>query len=480
MESFFSHQRAYGETAVQQERVISNLARTLTELRVDATFHFDTENINPGDLHSATGAVARRWRFITNFASRMLKVEHLKMEGGIPREEKHETIRALWRCPLSKIVMIANASPIGNSWGSSDLFQAVTEDEWDLNEEDLNALKETASKPPTPPGQDFEFIPQYDWLRPTLMLHTVACFHAATVTELKFCGYVGAPILFAPTELSHPLLLPLRHFHSLKSLTMSMWLDTNFEGSHRDEEIIQYWINTRDPDTMALVAIIPDDSSESDFNIEDSDDDQAQQRNGQRPTTPPGAADPELQFYHQLQQHIASNPDNPLPFPEQPPSAQPSASPQPQSAPQQQQHPPNPTNPSFSSSRQQNITHQLIAVTGDPVTGPEPVLASSRPLSWARRLHTIYAPGAIADQVSAQVGPYLSDRAKGAKGGVVVRASFCLGHASGWGTVFDIDVGVGLGMVDGGGAGRTLWFEGPREEGERRRWWGKLRGRRWF
>lgn len=440
MESFFSHKRPNETIELQQDRVLSNLARTLTEVRVDTSFHFDTDSINPGDLHSATGAVARRWRFITNFASRMTKVEHLKMEGGIPREEKHETVRAMWRCPLSKVVMIANACPIGNSWGSSDLFQAVSDEDWDLNEEDLNALKETAAKTPTPPGPDFQFEPQYDWLRPTLMLHTVATFHAETVTELKFCGYTGAPILFAPTDLSHPLLSPLRHFHNLKNLTMSMWLDTNFEGRHRDEEIIRFWMDTRDPDTTALVVMVQDDSDDEGFNI-DSDDDEPY-----RTVTPPEVADPELQF---PQQTPLQQPDHPA---TEPPAA----------------HPP--------------ITHQLVAVTGDPISGPEPVLASSRPLPWARRLHTLYTPAAIAAQVAKQIGPYLSAQAKGKRGGVVVRASFCLGHNANWGTVFDIDVGVGLGDGGGGGTGhgRVLWFEGPREEGERARWWGKVRGRRWF
>ncbi|KAB2580565.1 hypothetical protein BFW01_g3399 [Lasiodiplodia theobromae] len=530
MENFFSHQRSDGEAAIQQDRVISNLARTLKELRVDTTFHPDAERDHSGDFRYPLAAKGRRWHFITRFASRMTKVEHLKMEGGIPREEKHETVRALWQCPLNKIVMIANSSPIGNCWGSSDLFQTVPDDDdWDLDDEDLNALKDTAAKAPTPPGQDFEFVPQYDWLRGSLMLHTVASFHADTVTELKFCGYVGAPILFAPTELSHPLLSPLRHFHNLRNLTMSMWLDTNFEDRHRDEEIIQFWLNTRDPDTTAMVVIVPDDgsSSESEFNIEDSDVEMRPPTppSPRPPTTPPGAADPELQFYHHLQNHIAANPTNPHPLPDPPEEV----------AQAQQQQPPaldatttittnnnheNDNHQPPAAIAQHNTTHHLVAVTADPVTGPEPVLASSRQLSWPRRLHTMYAPRALAGQVARQIGPYLSPQAKarpgaigaagaGAGEGVVVRASFCLGHSAGWGTVFDIDVGVGLGRGGGGagvgsssggagassaaggegmrgdwsigtGEGKVLWWEGPREEGERRRWWGKLKARRWF
>ncbi|KAL1630666.1 hypothetical protein SLS54_000537 [Diplodia seriata] len=525
MENFFSHQRPEGQAAIQQDRVISNLARTLTELRVDTTFHPDAESHHLGDFRYPLGAKGRRWHFITKFASRMTKVEHLKMEGGIPREEKHETIRALWQCPLNKIVMIANASPIGNCWGSSDLVQVVADDVWDLDEEDLNALKETAAKDPSPPGSDFQYVPQYDWLRSSLMLHTVASFHADTVTELKFCGYVGAPILFAPTELSHPLLSPLRHFHNLKYLTMSMWLDTNYEDRHRDEEIIQFWLNTRDPETTAMMTIIPDNdsASESDFNIEDSDEEMRPPTppSPHPPTTPPGAADPELQFYQDLQpelqfnqdlqDHIAANPTNPHPLPDPPEEV---AQAQQQQQQQQQQPPQSSENNNMhqppAAIAQHNTTHHLVAVTGDPITGPEPVLASSRPLSWPRRLNSMYAPRSLAGQVARQMGPYLSPRAKaraqspgcgpaargaGAGAGVVVRASFCLGHSAGWGTVFDIDVGVGVGRGGGSssaaaaaggdwsagtGEGRVLWWEGPREEGEHDRWWGKLKGRRWF
>jgi hypothetical protein len=54
---------------------------------------------------------------------------------------------------------------------------------------------------------------------------------------------------------------------------------------------------------------------------------------------------------------------------------------------------------------------------------------------------------------------------------VRVRASFCLGNETG--DIFDLDIRVGKGN-------QVLEFVGPREEGEKGRWWDKLEGRRWF
>lgn len=38
-------------------------------------------------------------------------------------------------------------------------------------------------------------------------------------------------------------------------MTLSVWLSTVFEEAHRDEQIISYWLNTRDPSSTALVSL---------------------------------------------------------------------------------------------------------------------------------------------------------------------------------------------------------------------------------
>lgn len=107
--------------------------------------------------------------------------------------------------------------------------------------------------------------------------------------------------------------------------------------------------------------------------------------------------------------------------------------------------------------------------------------------AWARALRTTYAPQALAERIVAFIGPFLSEEAKGRRGGVHVRGSFCLGD---WGGIFDVDVRIGKAELSSGGVGREsgagrgkdvcLSFDGPREELERGRREGKLEGRGWF
>ena len=51
------------------------------------------------------------------------------------------------------------------------------------------------------------------------------------------------------------MLAALRHFHNLESLTTSMWLNTEFGGTHRDTDIINYWLDARSSSSTSLVRI---------------------------------------------------------------------------------------------------------------------------------------------------------------------------------------------------------------------------------
>lgn len=289
----------------------------------------------------------------------MKKLESIKVEGGMPRDERREVVRALHGNPLKKIVMIGVCSPLGNTWGAegADLSQSFFVDsEVDgLEGEDKPAVFEIGpSKPQTPPA-DFKYAFEYGWEGCAPMLHTIASFHASTIRELKFCGYKGAPVLLQPTPITHPLLTPLKHFHALESLILSMYLTTLFEGSPRDTDIISYWLNSRTPTSTALV-------------------------------------------------HITDE----------------------------------------------------------------------EPEGWEKELRTKFAPDALAWRITNFVAPYLSEEAKRRKGGVHVRASFCIGENGG---LFDVDLRVGKGVL---GSDVCFGFKGPREELEVERRRGKLEGRRWF
>ena len=188
----------------------------------------------------------------------MTKLTSIKVEGGMPREERREIVRALHRCPLEKIVLIGVCNPLGNTWGAEgrELNETFGQDDLEcLEAEHTDAVYSLGSKQPESPPPDFKFVPTYGWPPSPPMIHTIASFHANTVTELKFCGYKGAPVLFQPTPITQPILAGLKHFHKLESLIMSVWLSTTFEEGHRDAEIIKYWVEARSPATTSLVHI---------------------------------------------------------------------------------------------------------------------------------------------------------------------------------------------------------------------------------
>jgi hypothetical protein len=317
----------------------------------------------------------------------MRRIEQIKMEGGLPRDEKREIVRALHHCPLKKIVMIGVSYPIGNTWGAQgvQLKALVPGQFWEddnLEDEDIPGIMEAYRRGFHLPD-DFQYEPDFGW-EPIQapLLQTMALHHANTVEEIKLCGYNGCPILSNATPITDILLNSLRQFDNLKQVVMSFWLLTWFEGAYRDSEIIKYWIDSRSPSSTALVVI-----------------------------TPPRRVSHEF-------------PVDPGHFP--------------------------------------NFSNRLA-----------PPQDFNR---WAVALKTHLSPSALAYRVARDVGPYLSPVAKNRPGGVRVRGSFCLGSRDSQrpaSDIFDLDVRVGR-------DDQVLEFTGPREEGEKGRWWQKLEGRRWF
>ena len=258
MESFFSEKRLSPDISNRVEAVIDNLGRTLVDLRVDALYSSIGELQSESSASQAPRSRERRRRFIADFASKMTKVESIKIEGGIPRDERREVIRALHACPLKKVVMIGVCSPIGNTWGTEgrDLNETLRTDALEaLEPEHKDVIHSIGPKTPDPIPDNFMFEPTYGWPPGPPMIYTIAQFHADTVIELKFCGYKGAPVLFTPTPITSPMLAALKHFNNLESLIMSTWLSTEFEGERRDSEIIRYWLDARTPESTSLMRI---------------------------------------------------------------------------------------------------------------------------------------------------------------------------------------------------------------------------------
>ncbi|PVH97833.1 hypothetical protein DM02DRAFT_719642 [Periconia macrospinosa] len=263
IDRFYSHAKPSTELQTRTRDVVAHLGNTIIDLRLDNFYSGDGETFTD-DLqgpHYYLERIRRR-RFIAEFAPYMKKVEQLKIEGGIARDEKREIIRALHYSPLKKLVLIGVCFPVGNTWGPRGEFLAaldpgpLPDPTLSLEREDYDAIL-AAHKSRTKIPLDFEFRPKYGWDESPAFLHTIGQHHASTIEELKLCGYNGAPILSYMTPITLPILYPLRFFHNLKTLIMSFWLLTHFEDSHRDTEIIQSWMDTRSPASTALVITTP-------------------------------------------------------------------------------------------------------------------------------------------------------------------------------------------------------------------------------
>ncbi|CAN9295179.1 unnamed protein product [Alternaria alternata] len=391
MDRIYNHVKPSVDTQNRCRTLVAHLANTLTDLRID------TQYSGPGEPLTAKCSTmeemqerTRRRKFIDEFAPHMRKVEQIKLEGGIPRDEKRELLRALHWCPIKKIVMIGVSFPAGNTWGAGgqqlaaiDPGQSGSDFVYNLEDEDLAGIL-AAYRRGFPMPLDFDFEPNYGWPPQAPLLQTIALHHASTVEELKICGYNGCPILSYTTPITNPLLTGLRSFDNLKQLVISFWLMTWYEDSYRDTEIIQSWLDTRSPSSTALTIVTPPASPTHDQPVDP----------GQFP-----------------------NFGNPRVVP-----------------------------------RTQNFNR------------------------WAVELKTKFTPSALAYRVARDIGPFLSEIAKERKGGVRVRASFCLGVKDERRTasdIFDLDIRIGKGN-------QVLEFVGPREEGETGRWWTKIEERRWF
>ncbi|KAF2214267.1 hypothetical protein CERZMDRAFT_57621 [Cercospora zeae-maydis SCOH1-5] len=258
MSNFFSHNPS-AKIRRRADVVMDNLARNLVDLRVDVKFSDHGEPLTEEGSLKFTLDRERRRRFISDFVPRLKKLTSIKIEGGMPRDERREVVRALRTCPLQKIVTIGICSPLGNTWGQNgvDVIGVVDQhDRSNLEAEDKSAVYELGPSKLVPPSDDnFTFEPSYGWEGQPPMLHTLASYHARTVRELKFCGWKGAPVLLQPTPITSPLLAPLKHFHKLESFVISIWLSTHFEGDTRDSEIISYWTDARSPTSTALMLI---------------------------------------------------------------------------------------------------------------------------------------------------------------------------------------------------------------------------------
>ncbi|KAF2104778.1 hypothetical protein NA57DRAFT_31310 [Rhizodiscina lignyota] len=263
MDAFFPPEPSSPAIADRIRNVITNLGRSLVDLRVDAFLTTQGEPMTD-DQQTAEGVEKRvqRRRFISEFAAEMRAVQSIKVEGGIPRDEKREIARALRHCPLSKLVFIGASFPLANTWGPEAIDLLAVDDGGTpylsrLDAEDEAAIEDAVRLDPTSATTSTSrFRPSYGWTLDSLpMLYTIAQHHCDTIRLLKFCGYSGCPVLQRPTPITHPLIHHLKYFKELRELVMSFWLLTFYDQAHRDDSVIKYWLEMRKPTSKALVAL---------------------------------------------------------------------------------------------------------------------------------------------------------------------------------------------------------------------------------
>jgi len=288
---FFSHE-CKSDISPRVRSVAEKLGRSLVDLRVDEWYFRYPEtqseedvvlspNAKRGEFFFSTGPICidadflttahlSRRRFVSEFAAEMRVLKSIKVEGGIPRDERREIIAALRLCPIEKLVFIGIGSIIGNTWGARGANygdEMMLEHTSGLEEEDEAAIFRLGPQPPSQTTSENTstststlnptFTPSYGWRGREPMLRTIVSHHGPSLRELKMCGYKGTIALFNPSPIVEPMLAPLRHCHALESLMLSFWLPTLFEDDLRDEEIIAYWLNTRDAASTALVSMAP-------------------------------------------------------------------------------------------------------------------------------------------------------------------------------------------------------------------------------
>ncbi|MCJ1322814.1 hypothetical protein MMC15_008164 [Xylographa vitiligo] len=247
-----TQRRTLGDDA---RNVIRTLGHRLKSLRVDARMlndHPDTVEMLGAHSPQTPG---RLTAFIRLIASQMRSLKVFKVEGTIPIELRLELLEALQYCTLQKIVVI------GVSWALADTWTDLEDNynsHWSLDigrpiswKIDLPSIQQT-------PVQDDLVEAQKELQALSLgvvrraaalsILEVLALGQASSVIELKFSGFVGAPVLFYPSPKAQVELSHLRHFHNLRYLTTAVWLATSHENQDLSPQIFEFWeATTRNP-----------------------------------------------------------------------------------------------------------------------------------------------------------------------------------------------------------------------------------------
>jgi hypothetical protein len=253
MELFLAHG---SDNAMQT--TISGLGKTLKELRIERRICQDLDHPEEGNLvdkeNGPNDAELRRRAFRTTFATRMKAVEVLKIEGSCSYHERVEIMRAMENCPLRKVVVIAIQWAVQDAWMDIDLSDqtrllantwpisgrpgvgAVPQTSVDISGEP--AYSETSTLLEFRHPQGAPDLKHYD---NDNFLGELALHHASTITELKLCGFVSAPVLYDPSPSAHHHLSFLKPFLNLAHLTTAFALPTYWDRHNIANNVGYLW-----------------------------------------------------------------------------------------------------------------------------------------------------------------------------------------------------------------------------------------------
>ena len=190
---------------------------------------------------SSPQALRRQLQFVELVAPYMRSLEVLKIEGTVPAEVRYQLLKTTWHCPLQKLVIIGLYWAVTNTWVDCDYDD---ESFWKLEVSQPipwidNKTYIVNSGGHEPAGQS-AFSPSFTRVAPPV-LDMLAHFQASTITELKFCGFRGAPTLLHPSPRTHDELSFLKHFHNLRYFTTAVWIPTHHQSQDRSEDVCQFW-----------------------------------------------------------------------------------------------------------------------------------------------------------------------------------------------------------------------------------------------
>jgi hypothetical protein len=228
--------------------VLSNLGSRLKELRVDAQVLPRIDSTSEAMGRFSPPALRRQQQFVELVAPHMRSLEVLKVEGSVPAELRYQLLQTVRHCPLQKLVIIGLYWAVTNTWLDSDYDEKsywrleVTEPiKWtetsasDTNNPEISEICHGRD----PAGQS-SLSPSFTQAVPPF-LDMLAKSQASTITELKFCGFRGAPMISFASPRTHYELSFLKDFHKLCYLTTALWIPSHHQFRDCSEDIYHFW-----------------------------------------------------------------------------------------------------------------------------------------------------------------------------------------------------------------------------------------------